>query len=101
MSEDALDEELGHTAAKTKHELVKIAERELNLSIKQGLHVERAAVRQAQATALALLTQTLRSIPDNLERRLALPAAALDAIGEEIDRSLATLAETFRKLGEG
>ena len=54
-----------------------------------------SAVRQASATALASLVQTLRSIPDNLERRLGVSPELAQAVGEMIDAALDTVADEF------
>ncbi len=42
---------------------------ELEVKIQSGEYVARSAVKQASATVLATIAQTLRSISDNLERR--------------------------------
>lgn len=68
---------------------------ELELAKKTGAQVDRIAVRQASATALASLVQTLRSIPDNLERRLGVSPELAQAVGEMIDAALDTVADEF------
>ena len=69
---------------------------ELELAKKTRSQVDRIAVRQASATALASLVQSLRSIPDNLERRLGLSPEVAQAVGEMIDASLDTVADEFQ-----
>jgi phage terminase Nu1 subunit (DNA packaging protein) len=83
---------------RAEHERVKREQRELNLAIQRGEYLPREAQRQAAATALAVLTQALRSIPDNVERRLALAPEVVDDIAQEIDRALNEAAAAFRAM---
>lgn len=46
--------------------------REHTLAIKQGEYLPREAVRQGCAVAYQMVAQSIRSIPDNLERKLGL-----------------------------
>lgn len=80
------------------HERVKREQRELALEIERGNYLPRDAQRQAAATALAVLTQALRSIPDNLERSLGLDPSAVEAVGIQIDAALADAAQAFRAM---
>lgn len=80
------------------HERVKRIERELNLSIKRKQYVSREAVRQASATALAILTQSLRSVPDNCERQFALDPEVVEAIQAQIDQALTEVAVAFKAM---
>jgi len=54
--------------------------------------------RQASATALAVLTQSLRSIPDNLEREFSLKPEVAEAIAVQIDSALAEIAGAFKAM---
>jgi hypothetical protein len=63
--------------------------------VKSGQYVAREAVRQASATALASLSQSLRSLPDSLERRMALAPDVIQAISDAIDGCLNDLADEF------
>lgn len=67
---------------------------ELDYKVKSGQYVSRDAVKQAAATTMATLAQTLRSLPDNLERRgvSAVVCAKIDAVITE------TLTDTARSL---
>ena len=69
---------------------------ELELAKRTRSQVDRIAVRQASATALASLVQSLRSIPDNLERRLGLSPEVAQSVGEMIDACLDTVADEFQ-----
>jgi hypothetical protein len=53
---------------RAEHERVKREQREFKLATEKGEYLHREHVAQASATALSVLTQSLRSIPDNLER---------------------------------
>ena len=67
---------------------------ELDYKIKSQGYVSRASVRQASATVISTIAQTLRSLSDNLERRGVPPAtcALIDAAVNE------TLADAARDL---
>lgn len=80
------------------HERVKREEREFEFAIKQGAYLPRAVQQSAAATALAILTQSLRSVPDNLERSLGLGPEAVEAIAIQIDEALAEVALAFKAM---
>ena len=82
-----------------EHERVKREEREFKLAIARGEYGNREVQRQAAATALSVLTQSLRSIPDNVERTLSLPPDVVEAIGIQIDAALSEVAAAFRMMG--
>lgn len=83
---------------RAEHERVKREQREFKLAQERGDFVSRVAVQQASATALAVLTQSLRSIPDNCERQLALDAAIVEAIQQQVDQALSDAAQAFRSM---
>ena len=70
---------------------------ELNFKIKSGEYIPRAPVREASATMLASLAQTLRSIPDNLERKLNLAPDIAEAVEREIDSALSDISDDMAK----
>lgn len=80
--------------AKARKEAALADMHELQFRIKSGEYVSRDSVRQASATILATVAQTLRSVGDNLERQGVAPdvCAKVDAILAE------TLAEAARDL---
>ena len=86
---------------RAEHERVKREQRELKLAIERGEYLPREAQRQAAATALAVLTQSLRSIPDNVERQYALSPEAVEAIAVQIDAALSECAAAFRAMSGG
>lgn len=94
-SEEAVD----FDKAKARHELAKAESAEIDLLVKKGEWVSREAVRQATATAYASLAQTLRSIPDLLERNLGIAPELAEDIGRQIDECLNGVATEFELMG--
>ena len=93
-SEDRLDYE----AARARNESAKADLNELELAIKRGEYVPRAEVQEATATALSALSQTLRSVPDNLERTLGIAPELAQEVGAQIDAALDDVATRFEEL---
>ena len=91
-------EVVDYDEARARNEAAKADLNELELSIRRGEHVERAWVCQCTAAALATLAQTLRSVPDNLERRLGLNPETAQEVGLMIDNALGDLATQFEDL---
>jgi phage terminase Nu1 subunit (DNA packaging protein) len=58
-----------YESARARNELAKAQLNEISVRVQSGRYVARAAVEQSAATLLATLAQTLRSIPDSLERK--------------------------------
>lgn len=92
------EDKVNYDRERAEHERVKREQREFKLAQERGEYVPREAVRQASATALAVLTQALRSIPDNLERTLALPPNVVEAASVQIDQALAEAAVAFKAM---
>ena len=87
-------------AARARNESAKADLNELDLAIKRGEYVLRSAMQEATATALSALAQTLRSVPDNLERKLGVsPELALE-VGIQIDAALNDVAAKFEEMGD-
>lgn len=74
--------------------------KELELQIESGEYLPRDAYREATATALATLSQGLRSIPDTLERKHSIGPDLLQAIEVTIDDALAQVASTLSMFTE-
>lgn len=85
-------------AERARHERIKADEREFEFAVKRGEYLPRAVQQSAAATALAVLTQALRSIPDNLERTLGLAPEAVEMVARQIDDGLAEVAAAFRAM---
>ena len=83
---------------RAEHERVKRLQREHALAVSTGQYLLRDDVRQASATLLAVLSQSLRSLPDNLERRLSLPPPVVEAIAAEIDSALGELGIALKSM---
>lgn len=84
--------------ARARHESAKATLAELDLKVKSGLYVSRDGVRQACATAMAAAAQTLRSIPDNLERKLGVSPTVAEEVGRQVDAVLNDLADEFEMM---
>lgn len=95
---EASSAEVELESQRARHEKIKADERELKLSILAGKHIPREAVRQASPAALAVLAQSLRAIPDNLERTLSLDPQVAEAIAEGIDAALAEVALALKAM---
>ena len=85
---------------KARNEKAKADLNELDLAIKRGQYVSRAEVRQATATALSALAQTLRSVPDNIERKLGVAPEIAQEVGILIDQALDEVANQFEEITE-
>lgn len=83
---------------RAEHERVKRQQREFKLAVEQGQYLPREAVRQASATMLAVLAQSLRSLPDNLERRLSLPPEVIESVSKEVDAALAEISAALKSM---
>lgn len=83
---------------KALHERSKRQRSELQYQIDLGKVVSRQAVQQASATALAVMAQSLRSLPDTLERKLNLSPAITEQIEQTIDAVLTDLAAALADL---
>lgn len=79
--------------AKARKEMSLADMHELNFKIKSGEYVAREAVREAAATLLSNLAQSMRGIPDNLERKFHLAPDVAEEVEKVIDASLADVAE--------
>ncbi|UZZ64581.1 terminase small subunit [Curvibacter phage PCA1] len=84
--------------ARARNELAKAELNELDVKVKTGEYGSRAQFRQASATAIAALAQTLRSIPDNLERKLGVTPEVASEVSVLIDNALNDLASEFEMM---
>jgi hypothetical protein len=93
-------EKVAYDEARARSELAKAVKLEREHEINTGLHVSRAAVQAACAAAFAATAQTLRSIPDNIERRLGVDPVLAQEIGRLIDEAMDTLSTELTRMGE-
>lgn len=84
--------------ARARNEAAKADLAELEYKRKSGQYVARAAVRDASAHAFASVAQSLRSIPDTLERKLNLTPEQAEQAGVLIDAILNVLADEFEQM---
>jgi phage terminase Nu1 subunit (DNA packaging protein) len=89
-------EVLEYERERTRNEKAKADLNELEFKIKSGEYISRQAVQQAAATMLSSIAQTLRSVPDTLERRLNIDPSLAESIGAEIDNILEGLGDELR-----
>ena len=74
---------------------------ELEYKTRSGEYLPRAEYRQATTMALSAIAQTLRSIPDNLERTLGVSPEIAESIEMMIDEALLGLSEDLERLHNG
>lgn len=74
---------------------------ELELAETRGDLVRRSKARDAAITAMAMFAQTVRGLPDQLERTCNLSPTQAQKLAEGLDDALANLAKTFRELNGG
>lgn len=82
--------------AKAKHEAYKANLAELEFRRRAGELLERAHVEAAASRLHAMLAQSLRSLPDHLERRLGLSAEQAASVQDFIDGLTVEIRERLR-----
>lgn len=87
-----------YAGAKARKEAALAAKAELEFRIKAGQYLPREAVRSALATAFQSVAQALRSIPDNLERKLGVPPEVAESVGLAIDEAMGDLSYTLEQM---
>ena len=92
--------EVNFDEARARNETAKAGLNEIELKIKAGEYIARAAVQSASATALATMAQTMRSIPDNMERK-GIPPETCAMVERIIDEVMAGLSQELEILSEG
>lgn len=81
-----------YATAKARKEMAHAAKAELEFRIKDGQYLPREAIRSALAEAYQAVAQSLRSIPDNLERKLGLSPELAEVVSTAIDEAMGELA---------
>lgn len=84
--------------AKARKEAALADMHELLFKIKSQEYISRSAVSEASATLMAALAQGMRSLPDNLERKLNIAPEVAVEIERAIDSCLAELAASMKKM---
>jgi Protein of unknown function (DUF1441) len=100
-SPEVSDAQLDFERERAEHERVKREQRQFKLDCEMGLYLPRVAVQQASATALAVLTQSLRSLTDVLERAANLTPQQAEIAERTIDQALSEVSVAFKAMSEG
>jgi len=84
-----------YEVAKARKESALADLHELDYKVKSQEYVARAAVRQAVATAMATLVQSMRSLSDNLERN-GVPTDVCLIVENEVNEALANVGRDLK-----
>lgn len=87
-----------YAKARAKKEAYNAQMAELNFKIKSGEYLPRDDIRQASSVAFAAIAQTLRTIPDDLERRENISPELALKIESAIDSALTELSGKLKKM---
>jgi len=87
-----------YAGAKARKEAALAAKAELEYRVKAGQYLPREAVKTALATAFQSIAQSLRSIPDNLERMQGVTPEIAELVGTAIDEAMGDLAMEMEKI---
>lgn len=87
-----------YAGAKARKEAALAAKAELEFRVKAGLYLPREAIRSALAEAFQTVAQTLRSVPDNLERKLGATPEIAEAVSAAIDEAMGELAYAMEQM---
>lgn len=91
--EERQTDDLDFDKHRARNEAAKADLNELEFKIKSGEYIPRDAVKQAAATLLSSLAQSLRSLPDTLERKVNMTPEAAELVEKTIDAVLSDLSE--------
>lgn len=84
--------------ARARKETALAGKHEIELKELQGEFVPRSAFRDASATLLAELVQSLRGLPDMLERQHGLTAEQAQAVENDVNSALEDVRKGLQKL---
>jgi phage terminase Nu1 subunit (DNA packaging protein) len=87
--------------AKAKHEMHRAQLAELDYRKRSGELLEKHDVEVAATRMHSAVAQFLRSLPDDLERKCALPPAAVEALEMAIDAATVELSERIADVLKG
>ena len=76
-----------------RHEAARATAREIENRVRAGELLEKHDVEVAATRMHAAIAQFLRSLPDDLERKCALPPAAVEVLEQAIDAATVELSE--------
>lgn len=89
---------VAYAQAKARREAALADKAEIEVAEMVGSLVNRQAVRDGSAKAFSTIAQSMRAIPDILERRLGLSPEILEEIEKIIDESLESLGKDLEKM---
>jgi len=89
-----------YAKARAKHEAYKALLAELEYRRRAGELVERSVVAADAARLHAFIAQTLRSLPDALERKCALPPEVVEELTLAIDGMLVELKQKLESMAD-
>lgn len=92
------DSTVAFSKARARKEAALADMHELDFKIKSGQYLPRDAIRDACATMLSSVAQSLRSMPDNLERKFNLTPEQAGEIEKTVNAVLADLAADLQDL---
>lgn len=87
-----------YATAKARKEMALAAKAELEFRIKSKQYLPRESVRSAMAVAFQAVAQSLRSIPDNLERKLGVSPEVAESVSTSIDEAMGDLAYSLEQM---
>lgn len=92
--------EINFEDAKARNEAAKARINEVKAAEVEGNVLPRDVWRDASATIFAMLAQTLRSLPDNLERSANLSPTQAEIVERTVDEALSSVAAQFKAMSK-
>lgn len=92
------DAHIRYSKSRAEHEEAKAKLAQLSFLVESGKYVARDDVQRASAIAWAAASQTLRAIPDNIERQLGVSPEVSERVALAIDDVMADLAIELEKM---
>ena len=89
---------MDYATARARKETASALMGELEYKVKNGEYASRVSVQNAVASAMAAISQTLRSIPDNIERKLGVSPELAQEVGFQIDEAMDSLADELERM---
>lgn len=87
-----------YSTAKARKEVAQASKAELEFRVMDGQYLPREAIRSALAEAYQAVAQSLRSIPDNLERKLGITPEVAEVVSTAIDEAMGELAYAMEQM---
>lgn len=84
--------------ARARKEAAQADKAEIEAAQMAGSIVDRNAVRDAVAKAFSTISQSLRAIPDSLERQIGLAPEIAEKVGAMIDEAMGELANELEEI---